>query len=83
MSYETILYSSHAPIATITLNRPEQLNTIVATTDIAASTELKLQHQAVIMVLTPFVRQSQGPMPNAKPKTMPCHRRPLNHRPQL
>ena len=30
MSYETILYSSHAPIATITLNRPEQLNTIVA-----------------------------------------------------
>lgn len=28
-SYETILYSVDAPVATITLNRPEQLNTIV------------------------------------------------------
>jgi len=27
--YETILYSSHGPIATITLNRPDDLNTIV------------------------------------------------------
>lgn len=30
MSYETVLYASDGPIATITLNRPEQLNTIVA-----------------------------------------------------
>ena len=29
MSFETILYSTSGPVATITLNRPEQLNTIV------------------------------------------------------
>lgn len=29
MSYETLLYGVEGPIATITLNRPEQLNTIV------------------------------------------------------
>ncbi|OJU94655.1 MAG: enoyl-CoA hydratase [Solirubrobacterales bacterium 67-14] len=29
MSYETILYSTDGPVATITLNRPERLNTIV------------------------------------------------------
>jgi enoyl-CoA hydratase len=29
MSFETILYTTDGPIATITLNRPEQLNTIV------------------------------------------------------
>lgn len=29
MSYETVLYSADGPIATITLNRPETLNTIV------------------------------------------------------
>jgi enoyl-CoA hydratase len=29
MSYETLLYTTDGPIATITLNRPEQLNTIV------------------------------------------------------
>ena len=29
MSYETLLYAVDAPIATITLNRPERLNTIV------------------------------------------------------
>jgi enoyl-CoA hydratase len=29
MSYETLLYSTEGPIATITLNRPERLNTIV------------------------------------------------------
>ena len=28
-SYETILYSVAGPVATITLNRPERLNTIV------------------------------------------------------
>ena len=29
MPYETILYDVDGPVATITLNRPEQLNTIV------------------------------------------------------
>jgi enoyl-CoA hydratase len=29
MAYETLLYSTRGPIATITLNRPEELNTIV------------------------------------------------------
>ena len=29
MSYETLLYAVDGPIATITLNRPERLNTIV------------------------------------------------------
>jgi enoyl-CoA hydratase len=29
MSYETILYAAGGPVATVTLNRPEQLNTIV------------------------------------------------------
>ena len=29
MSFETILYSTAGPVATITLNRPEHLNTIV------------------------------------------------------
>ena len=29
MSYETLLYAVDGPIATITLNRPESLNTIV------------------------------------------------------
>ena len=29
MSYETLLYSTDGPVATITLNRPERLNTIV------------------------------------------------------
>ena len=29
MSYETLLYDTDGPIATITLNRPERLNTIV------------------------------------------------------
>ena len=29
MSYETLLYDSDGAIATITLNRPEQLNAIV------------------------------------------------------
>ena len=29
MSYETLLYRVDGPIATITLNRPERLNTIV------------------------------------------------------
>ena len=29
MSYETILYKAEGAIATITLNRPERLNTIV------------------------------------------------------
>lgn len=29
MSYETILYSTDGPVATITLNRPDRLNTIV------------------------------------------------------
>ena len=29
MSYETLLYTVEGPVATITLNRPEQLNTIV------------------------------------------------------
>jgi enoyl-CoA hydratase len=29
MSYETLLYATEGPIATITLNRPERLNTIV------------------------------------------------------
>lgn len=29
MSYETILYSTEGPVATITLNRPDRLNTIV------------------------------------------------------
>lgn len=29
MSFETILYSTEGPVATITLNRPERLNTIV------------------------------------------------------
>ena len=29
MSYETLLYTVDGPVATITLNRPEQLNTIV------------------------------------------------------
>ena len=29
MSYETLLYTTHGPIATITLNRPDTLNTIV------------------------------------------------------
>jgi 1,4-dihydroxy-2-naphthoyl-CoA synthase len=29
MTYDTILYASDGPVATITLNRPEQLNTIV------------------------------------------------------
>jgi enoyl-CoA hydratase len=29
MSYETLLYGVEAGVATITLNRPEQLNTIV------------------------------------------------------
>lgn len=28
-SFETILYRTQPPVATITLNRPEQLNTIV------------------------------------------------------
>ena len=27
--FETILYATDGPVATITLNRPEQLNTIV------------------------------------------------------
>jgi enoyl-CoA hydratase len=30
MTYQTILYATDGPIATITLNRPEELNTIVA-----------------------------------------------------
>ncbi len=30
MSYQTILYATDGPIATITLNRPAELNTIVA-----------------------------------------------------
>jgi enoyl-CoA hydratase len=30
MSYQTILYAADGPIATITLNRPDELNTIVA-----------------------------------------------------
>ncbi|HEY7052754.1 MAG TPA: crotonase/enoyl-CoA hydratase family protein [Mycobacterium sp.] len=30
MSYQTILYATDGPIATITLNRPDELNTIVA-----------------------------------------------------
>jgi enoyl-CoA hydratase len=29
VSYETILYATHGPVATITLNRPDTLNTIV------------------------------------------------------
>src|SRR5262245_59147995 len=29
MTFETILYATAGPVATITLNRPEQLNTIV------------------------------------------------------
>ena len=29
MSFETLIYATHGPIATITLNRPERLNTIV------------------------------------------------------
>jgi enoyl-CoA hydratase len=29
MTYETLLYTVDGPIATITLNRPAQLNTIV------------------------------------------------------
>jgi enoyl-CoA hydratase len=29
LSFQTLIYSSHGPIATITLNRPERLNTIV------------------------------------------------------
>jgi enoyl-CoA hydratase len=29
VSYETILYSTDGPVAKITLNRPERLNTIV------------------------------------------------------
>jgi enoyl-CoA hydratase len=29
MSYETLLYATDGPVATITLNRPEQLNTII------------------------------------------------------
>lgn len=29
MSFETILYSTNGPVATITLNRPERLNTII------------------------------------------------------
>jgi enoyl-CoA hydratase len=29
VSYETLIYSTDGPVATITLNRPERLNTIV------------------------------------------------------
>ena len=29
MKFQTILYETDAPVATITLNRPERLNTIV------------------------------------------------------
>ena len=29
MPYQTLLYDTHGPLATITLNRPERLNTIV------------------------------------------------------
>ena len=29
MSYETLLYDTDGPLATITLNRPDALNTIV------------------------------------------------------
>ena len=29
MTYETLLYATDGPVATITLNRPDRLNTIV------------------------------------------------------
>ena len=53
MSYETILYATDGPIATITLNRPERLNTIVPPMpdEVEAAVETAVADEAVRVIV--------------------------------
>ena len=53
MSYETILYAVDGPVATITLNRPERLNTIVPPMpdEIEAAVEAAVAEEAVRVIV--------------------------------
>lgn len=53
MAYETILYATKGPVATITLNRPERLNTIVPPmpTEIEAAVEQAVLEEEVKVIV--------------------------------
>jgi enoyl-CoA hydratase len=53
VSYETLLYATHGPVATITLNRPETLNTIVPPMpdEVAASVEEAVRDPEVKVIV--------------------------------
>jgi enoyl-CoA hydratase len=53
MAYETILYEKKSPVATITLNRPEQLNTIVPPMpdEVEAAVERAVRDEAVKVIV--------------------------------
>jgi enoyl-CoA hydratase len=53
VSYETLLYETHGPIATITLNRPDTLNTIVPPMpdEVEASVEAAVRDDAVKVIV--------------------------------
>jgi len=53
VSYETLLYETHGPIATITLNRPDTLNTIVPPMpdEVEASVEAAVRDESVKVIV--------------------------------
>src|SRR3954465_493333 len=53
MSFETLLYATEGPVATITLNRPERLNTIVPPMpeEFAAAVAVAVRDQTVKVIV--------------------------------